>query len=76
MNLLPKNLTSVQSRRKLAKKIYKNGEELAQNVEILVERLVKGHLFETVSLNELTIQVASNLDRYVSGFIGFVLFAF
>jgi len=69
VKLLPKGLTSVQSRHKIAKKLYKNGEELAQNVEILVGRLVKGNLFEKRVINETTMQFALNLDKYVSGFI-------
>jgi len=54
----------------LAKKLIQNGEELAQNVEQLVGRLVKGNLFEkNPFFKEATSQFTLNLDRYVSGFI-------
>ena len=42
---------------------------MAQNVEILVGKLVKGNLFEKRMINEATTQFALNLDKYVSGFI-------
>lgn len=69
VKLLPKGLTSAQSRRKFAKKIYQNTEEWAQHVELLVGKIVKGNLFEKRVLNEATTQFAFNLDKYVSGFI-------
>ena len=74
MKLLPKELASVQSRRKLAKRIYRNGEELAQNVEQLVGKLIKVNLLEKRVLKEVTSQLALNLNKYVSGFIKWVVY--
>lgn len=69
VKLLPKGLSSAQTRRKLAKKIIQNGEELAQAFEIMIGKLVRGRLFDNHVLHEATTQIAFNLDRYVSGFI-------
>eukprot|EP00210_Caulerpa_lentillifera_P001076 g1038.t1 len=68
VKLLPKGLSSAQSRKKLAKKIMKNGEELAQAFEIMVGK-VRGSLFDNHVFQETTTQFALNLDKYVSGFI-------